>query len=420
MNFFNDDVQQKNDVVILVGLPAYKLDLFNNLSKGYSFVLLVEPETALEHLDLAMVVKRVSFTDTHAMTKLFEQLSARYHVIACVANSEASMMFSSYVNRFFNLDGVSPEQALSLRNKHLMAQALAKYQVKIPQYSLLDGNDIEASIKLAGGFPLISKPLAGFASQGVIRSDNMEQLKRAVTRTRRENKFVMKKYYQDDSSCHSLLIQQYLSGEEVAIDGYIHNHQFVGLVLAEKPHLSQGPYFDDRMHVLTPCTIVPLAPELQQICQQAAGALGLNNMPMHIEVRKHNGQCFVFELAARLGFITSLNLFHDINPINFMVDLALGKKPNYHLKDTFSGSYCISADKVGKFSGIKNSAAVVAIPSIEKLVQIATTNALVVAPPMGSNYLAMLFANAKGKQMVIEALECARTTLDYEIISASK
>jgi biotin carboxylase len=70
---------------------------------------------------------------------------------------------------------------------------------------------------------------------------------------------------------------------------------------------------------------------MQQVVQAAAFAQGLRRSAMHAEVRFHNGEPHVLEIAARVGgggLDQIARMTADYDPIKAVVDVGVGVRPN--------------------------------------------------------------------------------------------
>ncbi|MFB3044326.1 MAG: acetyl-CoA carboxylase biotin carboxylase subunit family protein, partial [Acidimicrobiia bacterium] len=219
-----------------------------------------------------------------------------------VAADDAGVMVASLAGTTLGLAANKPDAARATRDKLLLRNRLATAEVPQPRFVALEPTQSSAEeIAQAVGFPLVVKPLSRSASQGVIRVDRPQDLPATIDRVRR--------IIGDDEHSSRLLLEAYLPGEEVAVEGLVRNGELMVLAIFDKPDTSKGPSFPETI-LVTPSR---LSDDSQQECIRVAEAalrgLGLTHGPFHIELKIHNGRASVLEVAARsIGGLCSRSL----------------------------------------------------------------------------------------------------------------
>lgn len=405
----NNDINISQKAILFIERPAYNLgfDLAIDPENQHKKVLLIDSDdTETNEVSGFDEVFNVSLMDLSALNILIEKLQQKYDIKTVLSTSEISVVTGAYIADKLGIDDVGFNAALKCRNKFHMSKALIKGNISAPNYFLLkDASQIDEAIEQLGGFPVICKPLMGFASQGVIKADNYNELLQALGKIRRENNFVMRRYYLDDESNNHILLQQYISGPEYAIDGYIAKGNTKLLTIAEKPYTSSGPYFEDNMHIMPANLPAELQQKIADIAHKTVIAVGLDNSTFHIEVKLNNDGLFVIEIGARIGFITCLELLHGINTCELNYALKQGKPPSITLKNSYVGSYCMTPDRRGRFQKIANIDDIAAHEHIAKVNLLAAPNSLVLPPPNGNSYIGIVFAKASSYAEVKAALD---------------
>ena len=96
-----------------------------------------------------------------------------------------------------------------------------------------------------------------------------------------------------------LLVEAFVPGSEVAVEGMIVRGELVVLALLYKPDALDGPYFEETMFV-TPSRHAPhLQEEIIRVVAGATASLGLVSGPVHAEVRIGPQGVVLIEVAAR-------------------------------------------------------------------------------------------------------------------------
>ena len=96
-----------------------------------------------------------------------------------------------------------------------------------------------------------------------------------------------------------LLVERYLPGFEVALEGLLTGGSLQTLALFDKPDPLEGPFFEETIYV-TPSRL----PEATQAAisartAEAAAALGLREGPIHAELRINDEGIWLIEMAGR-------------------------------------------------------------------------------------------------------------------------
>jgi biotin carboxylase len=297
-----------------------------------------------------------------------------------------------------------------------MRQALSAAGVSVPRFlGIADSKQLCNAVAAVGGFPIVCKPLLGFASQGVQKAADLDQLKDAVRRIRRMNRFVMRRYYAigETASADSVLLEQFLPGQEYAIDGVVQHGRAGLLLVIAKPDVSQGPLFADSMHI-APARLGESEYEtLADTVQAAVTAVGIHTGPFHIEVRCNDDGVHVLEIGARIGFPRLLRHTTGIDIMSLVINLLRDDRfAEFPAPATrFAGNLCINADRTGVFDHLANLDRVRNHPGIEEVPVFVQPGERVAAPPDNTRYLAFVIASGSSYAEVEQALVYAKHNL---------
>ena len=96
-----------------------------------------------------------------------------------------------------------------------------------------------------------------------------------------------------------LLVEQYIPGAEIALEGLLDRGELRILTLFDKPDPMEGPYFEETIYV-TPSRLSPgMQTRIFDCAAGTASALGLSEGPLHAEFRVNDGGPWVLEIAPR-------------------------------------------------------------------------------------------------------------------------
>jgi biotin carboxylase len=330
-----------------------------------------------------------------------ERLAERAPLDAIVAVDDGGTRAAALAADRLGLRGNPPEAVARARDKAKMRAAFDEAGVPQPDWSV--GSD-----PAAVGFPCVLKPLTRSGSQGVIRANTAEEAAAAAARIRA---------ILDDQGAE-LLVERFAEGEEVAVEGLLQDGDLEVLAVFDKPDPLDGPYFEETIYV-TPSRHPPeLQAEVHRLTAEAAKALGLENGPIHAELRL-GPPIAVLELAARsIGGLCSRSLRFGLGVSleELILRHALGLPLDYiRREDLASGVMMLPIPKAGVLREVRGQDEARATRHIAGF-EISIPRGRTVTPlPEGDRYLGFLFAKAQTPGEVEEALRQAHARLRIEI-----
>lgn len=219
-------------------------------------------------------------------------------VAAIIPVDDGATMVAALASEMLDLSFNAPEAAYAARNKHAMRQALARAGVPSPRFRLVSVDDEPRALAREVPFPCVIKPTMLSASQGVIRADNAEEFVRAFERAARIARFSGGENDENVDRAH-LLIEDFIPGFEVALEGILLHGQLQALSLFDKPDPLDGPYFEETIYV-TPSRLPAATRDAVVECAaRACRAIGLREGPVHAELRVNEHGPWVVEVAGR-------------------------------------------------------------------------------------------------------------------------
>lgn len=326
-------------------------------------------------------------------------------VDAIVAADEQGVEIAAIAAQRLGLAHNPPQAAAATRDKARLRRALASGGVRQPAFRVLDtGADIGA-LAAEIGWPVVMKPLSLAASQGVIRVDDARSAAAAETRIRA----ILEDADEDPTA--PLLLERFIAGSEVAVEGLLRAGELDVLAIFDKPDPLDGPYFEETIYV-TPSRLAPrVQAEIRAASAAAAAALGLREGPVHAELRVNADGPWVLEVAARsIGGLCSRSLRFGLGVSleQLILRHALGM-PIRDLAPAFaaSGVMMLPIPRAGVLQAVNGQDAARAVPGIEGL-EITIAAGRPVRPlPERSRYLGFLFARGDTPAEVEEALRRA-------------
>jgi biotin carboxylase len=257
----------------------------------------------------------------------------------------------------------------------------------------------------------VVKPLSLSASRGVIRADNPTQFVEA--RTRLANIL--------SESARQFLIEEFIPGYEVAVEGLVVNRRLHVLAIFDKPDPLDGPFFEETIYV-TPSTVpAGLQSAIKDCVDRAVRALGITDGPIHAEVRYNERGPWLIELAARPigGRCSAVLRFGDqgVSLEELILRNALGMPiPSLQRERRAAGVMMIPIPGAGTLQEVHGVAEAKAVPLIEDVQITAHPGERLVPFPEGSRYPGFIFARGETPAVVESALRDAHGKLSFTLL----
>lgn len=329
---------------------------------------------------------------------------ATHPVTAALGVDDDTAVLAAAINAALGRPTHPVAAAERARDKHLQRVACAAAGVPVPGFVL---HDADAPAPSAVRYPCVVKPLRLAASRGVIRADDPAALAAALARVRPLL----------EGSSRQVLIEDFVPGREVALEGLLRDGRLHVLALFDKPDPLDGPFFEESIYV-TPSRLAAGAQDaIAQVAQRAATALGLAAGPVHAELRVNDRGPWLIELAARpIGGRCSAALrFGDGASLEEIACRhALGLPlPGLAREDRASGVMMIPVPGAGVLREVRGLAAARAVPLVSGVEITAHEGERLVPWPEGSRYPGFIFARGDTAAEVEVALRAAHAHVEF-------
>ena len=347
-------------------------------------------------------------------------VTARCGSVSAVVAADTPMLeLAAAVAARLGLPHNPVEAVRNAADKARQRQRWAAAGISQPRFEIVYGDSDETTRRAAEsvGFPCVVKAVSLSASQGVLRADDPGS---AVAATRR-----IRQVLDGARRPHSepLLIEEYLPGPELSIDGLLDDGRLTVTAVFDKPCTPDGPTFEETLLVTPSRLPAPVLASAAVTVGHAAAALGLTRGPVHAELRVpgHNGhpRPAMIELAARcIGGLCSRALrFPGGSTLEeLLLASALGRPaPPVGRPPQPAGIYMLPVPRRGTLCAVEGRESATAIPGITGLTITAHVGQQVRPLPDGDQYLGFIFAEASSQDEVVRALTAARDELRIEI-----
>ena len=337
---------------------------------------------------------------------------------AIVAVDDDGALAAAIASEKLALSHNSVASVRAARNKHRTRQILAQAGLPSPRFWCVPSDVNPAQVAPEISFPCVLKPLFLSASRGVIRADTPVQFVAAFQRLCALLQ-LPEVAARGGALAQQILIETFIPGQEVALEGLLIRGELHVLALFDKPDPLDGPFFEETLYV-TPSRLPATVQQAVATCTaQTARALGLREGPLHAELRVNNAGPWVLEVAARsIGGLCSrtLRFGAGVSLEALILHQALGRDPTAYERETLaSGVMMLPIPHRGLLHAVRGQELAKQIPGIEALDLTIPLGHEVIPLPEGSRYLGFLFARAETPEQVEASLRAAYQQLAFDI-----
>jgi biotin carboxylase len=330
---------------------------------------------------------------------------------------------AAYVARGLSLPYNHPASVEACRSKLRMREVFRDAGLRVPWFRIVPLDPVAEPALLGISYPCVLKPLSLSASQGVVRANNREEFVAAVAKIHRL--FASPEILATrEANLHQVLVEGYISGKEVAVEGLLSEGEFRVLAIFDKPDPLAGPYFEETIYVTPSRLPEAQVREIERCAVESVRSLGLSHGPVHAEFRVNQEGLWPLEAAARpIGGLCAQALRFAtaggeefISLQELLLRHALGLPVSaWRREAAASGVMMIPVPRSGVLEKIEGEEAARATANITELNITARLHDNIAAWPEGSSYLGFLFARAETAAKVENALRAAHAKLRFTL-----
>jgi len=336
--------------------------------------------------------------------------SERNGLKAVIGVDEESIVLAAILSKYLKVEHNPVESVLLTKDKYLMRFELKNARLISPWFKRFSIHDSPKKIINDISFPCVIKPTFLSASQGVIRVNTIQDLDNGIKTI---NELLSLEEIRERGGKQSdwILVEEYIPGKEVAIEGIVSESKLKVLAVFDKPETSKGPTFEETI-IVTP-SILPEKTlySLFETAQNAVNALGIVKGPVHIELRINSNGNYILECASRsIGGLCSkvLEFQGGMSLEELILRSYLGRNvEKSKLTGSARGVMMMPTEKRGilkEMRGIENALNVKGVTDL----QITVKPGEKLEPlPKSGRYLGFIFAEDKDQKLVIKALKNA-------------
>lgn len=178
-------------------------------------------------------------------------------------------------------------------------------------------------------YPAVVKPVDGSGQRGVIKVDNLEELKKA---------FPISQGY---SKSGQVLMEKYIGGEEISVNSYMYQGKLAFAEISDRISYKEYPGGIIKEHHI-PSKYNHLREEILSLVKEVNSRLGLENGHIYFQLKVYEGKPYVIEFTPRFDGCHMWNLIEKANGLDLrqvaLEHLAYGKSDlldqyQYHLNE---------------------------------------------------------------------------------------
>ena len=340
----------------------------------------------------------------------------QYPINGVVGVDDRTALVAAAIATKLKLNGNPVHAAIAASDKYLQRQLLARATVPIPRFVLRELDEDPATIAKSIAYPCVLKPVRLSASRGVIRADNPQSFASAHARLR-----AILADPETAAACgdraRQYLIEEFIPGYEVAVEGLVVNRRLHVLAIFDKPDPLDGPFFEETIYVTPSQVPTGLQKAITDCADRAVRALGIIEGAIHAELRYNERGPWLIELAARpIGGRCSavLRFGAGVTLEEIIVRHALGMPiPSLQRERQAAGVMMIPIPGAGTLQEVRGVAQAKAVPLVEDVQITAHPGERLVPFPEGSRYPGFIFARGETPAMVEAALRDAHRRLEF-------
>ena len=364
----------------------------------------------------------LNFRDAEYCVRTAVQYATGHPIQAVLGVDDHTTVLAALISAALGLPHNTADSVSATRNKHLMRKLLREHGVPVPAFAVCSIHDDPAVAARTVRYPCVVKPLVLSASCGVIRANTPAEFIAAFHRVFALLRKLGLAASTDDSG-RLLLVEDFIPGVEVALEGLLTDGRLHVLALFDKPDPLDGPFFEETIYVTPSRLPSSLQADIVKCAARAADALGLRHGPIHGEMRVNDSGVWMIEMAARsiggrcsrtLRFAAGLSLEELI--LRQALRMTL---PQLDETQRPAGVMMLPIPASGVFQEVRGQIEARGMPGVEELVITAQPGEVLVPLPEGTRYLGFLIARGDRPEQVEATLREAHRRLEIVISPAS-
>ena len=363
----------------------------------------------------------LDFSTPNVATQTITEFAETHPMTAIVGVDDDTTLLATTASAALGLPHNPIESAKATRNKYRLRHILSSRGVRCPKFRRFSISDNVAEMRKQVDYPCVIKPLSLSASRGVIRADNPQEFTDAFHRITALLQTLKTADTNAESPYLEILVEDYIPGIEIALEGILLDGELKTLALFDKPDPLEGPFFEETLYITPSRLSKDIQNELRNATAEAAAALGLRHGPVHAELRYNAKGAHLIEIAARtIGGLCSrtLRFGTGMSLEELVIRHAIGQHvETLHREQQAAGVMMIPVPKAGILGDVRGRTEARQVDGVTEVNITIPIGGEVVPLPEGARYLGFIFARSQTPEAVEAALREAHRRLAFVILA---
>lgn len=405
-------------VLLLLPSTTYRTEAFLDAARKLSLDVTLGLERTAVLIDRPQFDwLSLNFSEPERSADAVIEYAHSHPIHAVLGVDDTTAVLAAQLAAALKLPHNSVESVSAARNKYRMRELLREHGVPVPRFLRVSILDDPVALAAKVSYPCVIKPLVLSASCGVIRANDRTEFVSAFQRvTSLLHRLGVTKA---GEAGRQLLVEDFVPGREVALEGLLTAGSLRVLALFDKPDPLDGPFFEETIYVTPSRLPHDGQAAVAAYAQQAASALGLREGPIHSELRVNDEGPWIIEVAARsiggrcsstIRFAADLSLEELILRHALRMDL-----PSQDREGGAAGVMMLPIPRGGVLRDVRGHDDARAVPGIEDVTITAELGEELIPLPEGTRYLGFMVARSATPADVEAALREAHGRLTFSI-----
>jgi biotin carboxylase len=401
-------------ILLLMSPATYRAGAFLSAARSLDLEVVVGidlPETLAEYWHVPL---GLDFADPAGSLQTIVEYTREHPLAAILSVDDSASELAARACAALSLPHNSPQAAEAARDKLLMRTLMERGGAPCPVFRPFALNADPHRIAAQVSYPCVVKPLRLSGSRGVMRANDPGEFVAVFLRLKR---LLLSEGNSEMET--SILVEDFIPGFEVALEGILTHGELKVLALFDKPDPLDGPFFEETIYVTPSRLAQDVQAEIARCVSVASASLGLREGPVHAELRVNERGPWMLEIAGRsIGGLCSTVLEFGAGMCleELILRHAIGEEvADVERAGAAAGVMMIPIPAAGLLKGVRGVAEARQIPLITGIEITAKLNNSLVPLPEGASYLGFIFARGDIPAVVEAAIRQAHQLLHFEI-----
>ena len=401
---------RRKRLLLLVTPGTYRAEAFMEAARALDVDVIRALDLPPQLADEWDVPLKTDFANIENATSAIVEYAQEHPIDAIVAVDDSATLLAARAAAALGLPTNPPEAAEAARDKGIMRKLMSAGGAPCPVFRRFPLTDDPREIAHQVTFPCVVKPLRLSGSRGVIRANTPEDLEAAFARTKR---LLLNDGYPEDKT--DILVEDFIPGVEVALEGLLADGQLRTLALFDKPDPLDGPFFEETIYVTPSRLSDETQAAISASVSLASASIGLRDGPVHAELRVNEQGPWMLEIAGRsIGGLCStvLEFGAGMRLEEILLRHALGMETQaLERTGAAAGVMMIPIPRAGILHAVEGVERACAMPFVTGVEITARLRSPIIPLPEGASYLGFIFARAEDPATAEAALRAAHDEL---------